>query len=93
MILRGALYSLAVLFSLLTAGRFAVVQDRLARLLSAFSVAWAVNAATLLALLVYSEVTGDPDPSWRGGLLTVNAAFMVAAPLLLYVLFPGEKQP
>jgi prolipoprotein diacylglyceryltransferase len=93
MILRGILYMVGFVAALLMAGRLFATDYRLARLFGAMLVAWAVNCALLLALLVYLAFTGIPRPEWADLAFLVNSALLAAGPVALYIMFPrGDGQ-
>ncbi len=89
-VLRLALYILSTALSIAMTGRLFSVRSPLAFALGLVMVAWAINWALLLVLLVYGLATGDSLPSWREGAMTVNASITAGVMVVLHLIFPGQ---
>ena len=81
--LRLACYVVGLLMSLILSGQLLRIRHSLARLLAVAMGAWTVNCISLFLLLFFA-VSGEPSPSWRDMLMTVNALLLAAIPVLLY---------
>jgi len=85
--LRLVLYSSGLVFSLALAGRLFAIEAWVARLFGTIMLGWATGSAIFLALLAWTMVTGNPDPSWRGAVMTLEAFILGALPPFAYFLF------
>lgn len=91
---RLVLYAIGLIFSLALAGRLFAIHTWVARLFGTIMVGWAMGSAIFLALLAWSMITGDPDPTWRGIVMTVEAVILGVLPPIAYFLFirpPGKS--
>lgn len=89
-VVRLVFYVLSIALSVAMTGRLFPVKSRLASALGLVMVAWAINWALLLALLVYGMATGDSLPSWREGAMTANAVITAGVMVVLHLIFPGQ---
>ena len=88
--LRLICYAAGIVGSLVLAGQLFRIRHSLARLMAMVMVAWALNSATLLALL-YIIVVHAEFGLWREILTTANALLLAGAPAALYAWFLREN--
>jgi hypothetical protein len=83
---RTGLYILTVIASFALAMNLGTVKHKLAQWLSVVFGCWALNAALMWAILHCVTVLGRL-PAWYPWAATINALFMLLAPMVIWHLF------